>query len=85
MMRAYLIALPAAAIALAAAAPPAEQPASDKAPDPNQIICEKQTVVGSRLAVKRICKTRAQWAVDRLQDRQDLERVQTQRGIPSSE
>lgn len=85
MMRAYLIALPAVAIALAAAAPPAEQPASDKAADQNQIVCEKQTVVGSRLAVKRICKTRAQWAEDRMRDKQEIERVQTQRGIPSSE
>jgi len=28
-----------------------------------------------------VCKTRAQWADQRLQDRQDVEKVQTQRGI----
>ena len=48
--------------------------------DPNEMICEKQEVVGSRLATRRVCHTRAQWADLRLQDRQEIERVQTQRG-----
>ena len=48
--------------------------------DPNEVICEKTRVLGSRLAVKRICMTRAQWAEARLSDRQELERVQVQRG-----
>ena len=63
----------------ALADPPA--PAPRKAPDPNQVICEKQEVVGSRLATRRVCKTRAEWADARLQDRQDLEKVQVQRGM----
>lgn len=45
-------------------------------------ICQKQEVTGSRLAKKRVCKTRAEWADHQLQDRQDIERVQTQRGLP---
>jgi predicted ATPase len=49
--------------------------------DPNRVICEKQTLVGSRLATKRVCKTRTQWADERLQERQEVERVQTRRGI----
>ena len=56
-------------------------PAPRKSPDPNQVICEKQEVVGSRLATRRVCKTRAEWADARLQDRQDLEKVQVQRGM----
>jgi hypothetical protein len=61
--------------------PPASRPPSHKAADPNQIICEKQEVVGSRLATRRVCRTRAEWADLRLQDRQEIERVQVQRGI----
>ena len=69
---------------LAAAGQPASAPTQPRpynAPDPNQVICEKHQVTGSRLAVRRVCKTRAQWADQRLQDRQDVEKVQTQRGI----
>ena len=49
--------------------------------DPNQVICEKQEVIGSRLATRRICKTRAEWADSRLQDRQEIEKMQTHRGM----
>lgn len=49
--------------------------------DPNEIVCEKQKIPGSRLATAKVCKTRAEWADLRLQDRMDLERVQTQRGV----
>lgn len=49
--------------------------------DMNEIVCEKQKVPGSRLAVAKVCKTRAEWAGLRDQDRMDLERAQTQRGI----
>lgn len=48
--------------------------------DPNRIICQKQEVIGSRLATKKICKTRAEWADGQLQDQQEINRVQTQRG-----
>jgi hypothetical protein len=47
--------------------------------DMNEIVCEKQKVPGSRLAVAKVCKTRAEWADLRHQDRMDLERAQTQR------
>ena len=59
----------------------AADPASGRAAkDPNEVVCEKQEVVGSRLATKRVCRTRAQWAELRAQDRQDLEKTQVQRG-----
>jgi hypothetical protein len=49
----------------------------------NEIVCQKQEVTGSRLGVKRICMTRSEWADRRMQDRQELERVQVQRGAKS--
>lgn len=48
--------------------------------DPNEVVCEKQEETGSRLAVRRVCMTRSQWADRKGQDRQEIERVQTQRG-----
>ena len=76
-----------AALLLGAAAPslaqtqPAAAPTAEKqADDLNKLVCEKQESTGSRLAKKRICLTKAQWAERRLQDRQELERVQMQRG-----
>lgn len=58
---------------------PASQPPK-KTLDPNEIVCEKQTVPGSRLATKRVCMTRAQWADLKSQDRQEIEKAQVQRG-----
>ena len=49
--------------------------------DPNEIICEKQQVIGSRLQTKRVCMTRAQWADRRNQERQAIERVQTLQSV----
>lgn len=62
------------------AASTAQRAAAAKKSDPNEIVCEKQKVPGSRLAMAKVCKTRAEWADLRNQDRMDLERVQTQRG-----
>ena len=41
--------------------------------DPAEIVCEKITVIGSRLAVKRVCATRAEWAERRRLDRLELD------------
>ena len=51
-----------------------------KVANPNQIVCEKSEVLGSRVAVKKVCMTRAEWADRRLQDRQEIDRVQMTRG-----
>ena len=45
--------------------------------DQNEKVCENITVVGSRLAKKRVCATRAEWADRKLQDRQAVEKIQT--------
>jgi predicted secreted protein len=67
--------------AIAQAAPAAQAPAQASTPDPNEVICERQEVLGSRLAKRKVCHTRAEWADLKLQDRQDLERAQTRRGM----
>lgn len=66
-----------------AQAPAPAAPAQAQNLDPNEVICEKQKVTGSRLSVKRVCKTRAQWMDQQLQERQEVEKVQTQRGMKS--
>ena len=69
-----------AALAVAqTATPPAAAPAKPQT-DPNEIVCEKQEQLGSRLAVKKVCMTRAEWAERRLQDRQAIDKAQTMRG-----
>jgi hypothetical protein len=67
--------------AIGQTAPVATVPAKSAGLDPNQVVCEKQEVVGSRLTSRRVCMTRAQWAEARLQDRQNVEKVQVQRGL----
>lgn len=42
----------------------------------DEIVCEKQEVLGTRLAVKRVCKTRAEWAEERRQTRDTLNQAQ---------
>ena len=73
-----LIAAP--AIAQAPVAAPAQTQTTAKKDDPNEKICVKEESTGSRVAVKRVCMTRAEWADRKLQDQQELTRVQTQRG-----
>lgn len=36
---------------------------------PDEVVCQKEEVIGSRLATRRVCLTRAQWA-----ERQQAER-----------
>jgi hypothetical protein len=44
--------------------------------DPDPIICERQTEMGSRLRSKKICKHRSEWAEDRRSDRANIEQSQ---------
>ena len=59
----------AAGAAQASAAATAEPGTAKANKDTNQVICEKQEVLGSRLAVRRVCMTRAQWAEQRRAER----------------
>jgi hypothetical protein len=54
----------------------AGQPPGNKARDPNEKVCEDIQMIGSRLAVKRICATRAEWAAMRRQDRDVIDQAQ---------
>ena len=63
--------------AQAAASPPARQGRIDAAiENPDQVICRAaEPVLGSRVARRRVCKTRAEWRMfdeDRAQFRRDL-------------
>lgn len=67
----------AAAVAAASLGAPAsaEQLASKKG-GPDEVICEKVEQLGTRLSVKRVCLTRAQWAERRLQERMAIDKAQ---------
>ena len=67
-----------AVIPAKAATPVAAQPQSSAASDPNEKICESLPVIGSRLAKKRVCATRAEWEEQRRQDRQAVDQIQKQ-------
>jgi len=71
-----------AAIGLVPAVAAAEEKKADDK-DPNRIICEKQEILGSRLGSKRVCMTAAEWAVKRREDRQMIDKSQTQRHQPT--
>ena len=75
-----LLVSPAIAIAQTAQqTPQAQQPAA-RGPDPNEVVCQKVEVTGSRIASKRVCMTRSQWAEQERSDQREIEQVQTQRG-----
>lgn len=59
----------------------ADQASSKMTRDPNEIVCERQEEIGSRLGGERVCKTRAQWAEERRVSRQDIDKAQTQRDL----
>ena len=75
------IAILAAIVLIPATAIAADKTADKK--DPNRIICEKQGVVGSRLATKKVCMTATEWQARRLEDRQAIEKSQVSRSGPA--
>lgn len=50
--------------------------------DPNERVCENIVQVGSRLATKRICGTRAEWEDRQKQDREVIEGAQRSASAP---
>jgi invasion protein IalB len=81
---AVLMAAPAVwtpAFAQVSTPPQPQQQNAKPAHDPNEIVCERQKEIGSRLAMNKVCKTRAQWAEDQRADRMVIEKVQTQRDL----
>lgn len=70
------------ALVLVPAAAAAEEKKAD-AKDPSRIICEKQEVLGSRLATKRVCMTAAEWEIRRREDRETIDKAQVNRQGPN--
>ena len=68
---------------VAAQSLPVESHKVRPAADPNQKICEDLTMVGSRLATKRICATRAEWAAKKQQDKDEVDRIQRNLCVPT--
>lgn len=60
-----------------------QEQSKKKARDPNETVCETEEVLGSRLATRRVCMTRAQWAEKRRDDRALVDRSQTQLCVAS--
>jgi hypothetical protein len=61
-----------------------QQQTAKPAKDPDEIVCERQEVIGSRLATQRVCKTRAEWAEEKRLNRMDVEKAQTMRSTDSA-
>lgn len=76
-----VIAVPAAV----AAAGPAPAPSANtrQARNPNEMVCENQEVLGSRLATRRVCATRSEWDDRRAQERQQIDKSQLTTTSPS--
>lgn len=64
-------------LSLFATSATAREDSKRKAPDPNEVICKKEDVLGSRLQSRKVCRTRAEWAEQRQIDRHNVERSQT--------
>ena len=70
------------ASAIAAKAPPTEATAEAQDADAgaaDKMICKREKTTASRLGVKKICMTRAEWERVRRDDQQATEKVQSAR------
>jgi hypothetical protein len=56
---------------------------SKKAKKPTDRVCEEISVIGSRLATRRVCMTAEQWDARRQDDRRGVDRAQTNNGVPA--
>ena len=59
-----------------------DQPETEKrgtGNDPNEMVCVNEAQLGSRLAKRRVCRTRAQWEEHHRQLRMAIDTAQTQK------
>lgn len=83
MQRVMIQALVGLALSVSASAAMADRPVTSKSTkDPNEKVCETQGVLGSRLAVRRVCATRAEWAERKARERDIIDRTQVQQCVP---
>lgn len=61
---------------LVSASLPAAAQETARADDPEKLICKTVTEIGSRLAQKRVCRTKQQWAEDERQSRSVVDGAQ---------
>ena len=64
--------------------PPAPTPTVKAPPkDPNQVVCEYEPAIDSRLKGHKVCATRAEWASRRQEGREVIDKTQMQgAGVP---
>lgn len=60
--------------------PPAKQQPGKSTDSASEIVCQKFEATGSRIAVKRVCMTRSQWADQQRLEQQEIQEAQTQPG-----
>lgn len=87
MVRLMIAAALAASLGSAAVAQTSIQssnPAPKKSSDPNRKICEKVEKIGTRLGAVTVCMTAAQWAEQKRDHQNDVERAQKNVGIAPS-
>lgn len=75
-MRAFVSGLAMVALVVLPGPALSESASKPKKGDPNEVVCQKIEVIGSRVAAKRVCGTRAEWAEKRQQDRDMIDQVQ---------
>jgi hypothetical protein len=51
-------------------------PAKAVAGDPNKVICKRETVIGSLVAARKVCRTRAEWLSARTDAQRDTQMMQ---------
>ena len=79
MLKSLIITLASLGLAVPATAQitfedPATNPApTQKAKDPNRMICEKQEEIGSRLGGKKVCHTALEWQQLHQQNREQID------------
>lgn len=64
-------------LSLVATSATAQEDPKRKARDPNEVVCKKEEVLGSRLQTRKVCMTRAEWAERRRLDREEIRRAQS--------
>ncbi|HSQ99819.1 MAG TPA: hypothetical protein VLM36_07875 [Sphingomicrobium sp.] len=86
MSRIFLVLAATAAMALPGRvfAQPSPAQSSNAAAPPSRLICEKQSVTGSRLGSKEVCLTPEQFAQRRRQEREAVERAQAAPCMPTA-
>jgi len=76
----FLFALLLPVAASAQSSPPAS-PNGASTGNPNAMVCRNQRETGSMLNRTRVCKTRAEWEAERRDNRQAIDRTQTNRAM----